>query len=265
VLEVAKNTRLRFWETSDKVFDAEAPWPAKTNGNGTYRTVLSLEEARTAILSVRHGALDLAVNGVQILSTETMWTSEQQAQVELGKGLNLIEITFRRLGSAPPPVFLYDTVGRRLERAALPETAEQLASLSAWWKKEHPAESGVFTVRAVPNQLQFTPKELRVKAGQPVRLVFENPDLMLHNLVVVAPGTLEEVGQLADSMASQPDAQTKGFIPDSKKVLFATALVAPNGKAELQFVAPKEPGSYPYLCTFPGHWRIMQGHLVVEP
>jgi azurin len=88
---------------------------------------------------------------------------------------------------------------------------------------------------------------------------------MLHNLVLVTPGAMEEVGQLADSMAAQPDAQAKGFVPDSKKVLFATALVAPNGKAELRFVAPKEPGSYPYLCTFPGHWRIMQGHLVVEP
>jgi glucose/arabinose dehydrogenase/azurin len=265
VLEVEKNARLRFWETRDTVFDAEAPWPAKTSGIGTYRTLVSLEEARTAILSVRHGALDLAVNGVQILSTETMWTSEQQAQMELGKGLNLIEITFRGLKGAPPPVFLYDTVGRRLDRAQLPETADKLASLSATWKKEHAAEEGAVTVRAVPNQLQFAPKEVRVKAGQPVRLVFENPDLMLHNLVLVAPGALEEVGQLADSMATQPDAQAKGFVPDSKKVLFATALVAPNGKAELQFVAPKEPGSYPYLCTFPGHWRIMQGHFVVEP
>ena len=35
-------------------------------------------------------------------------------------------------------------------------------------------------------------------------------------------------------------------------------------KAEITFTAPAAPGSYPYICTFPGHWRIMRGVLVVE-
>ena len=30
------------------------------------------------------------------------------------------------------------------------------------------------------------------------------------------------------------------------------------------FVVSEKPGRYPYLCTFPGHWRIMRGVLVVE-
>jgi len=24
------------------------------------------------------------------------------------------------------------------------------------------------------------------------------------------------------------------------------------------------PGRYPYLCTFPGHWKLMNGVLIVE-
>ena len=32
----------------------------------------------------------------------------------------------------------------------------------------------------------------------------------------------------------------------------------------LRFQAPTEPGDYPYLCTFPGHWTIMKGILVVS-
>ena len=28
--------------------------------------------------------------------------------------------------------------------------------------------------------------------------------------------------------------------------------------------APKTPGRYPYLCTFPGHWKLMNGGLIVE-
>ncbi len=30
------------------------------------------------------------------------------------------------------------------------------------------------------------------------------------------------------------------------------------------FTAPKEPGEYPYVCTFPGHWRLMKGVMTVE-
>jgi azurin len=103
-----------------------------------------------------------------------------------------------------------------------------------------------------------------VKSGTKVRLIFENPDLMLHNLLILAPGSADEVGALADQMATKANSLSQGYIPASKKVLYATPLVQPRQKAELRFVAPTEPGRYPYLCTFPGHWRMMRGVLVVE-
>ena len=112
--------------------------------------------------------------------------------------------------------------------------------------------------------MQFAPKELRAKAGAKVRIIFENPDLMQHNLVLVDIGADEEIGALADQMATKPDALTKNYVPASQKILHATPLVNPNGRAELNFTAPAEPGRYPYLCTFPGHWRIMRGVLIVE-
>ena len=37
----------------------------------------------------------------------------------------------------------------------------------------------------------------------------------------------------------------------------------PNGRADLNFTAPTQPGRYPYLCTFPGHWRVTRGVLLV--
>ncbi|WP_420845224.1 plastocyanin/azurin family copper-binding protein [Maribacter litopenaei] len=49
------------------------------------------------------------------------------------------------------------------------------------------------------------------------------------------------------------------------EVLFATALVNPDQTVTLRFKAPSEPGEYPYICTFPGHWRIMQGVMKVVP
>ena len=31
----------------------------------------------------------------------------------------------------------------------------------------------------------------------------------------------------------------------------------------LRFNAPSDPGIYPYVCTFPGHWVVMNGDMVV--
>jgi uncharacterized protein len=41
--------------------------------------------------------------------------------------------------------------------------------------------------------------------------------------------------------------------------------VNPGERFDLLFRAPTTPGRYPYVCTFPGHWRIMQGVLIVTP
>jgi uncharacterized protein len=138
------------------------------------------------------------------------------------------------------------------------------SALAAEFEKANATIGDAIIVQAVPNRMQFAPKELRVKAGVKVRLIFENPDLMLHNLLILAPGSAEEVGALADKLAAQPDGMARAYIPASAKVLPATPLVQPRQKAELVFTAPAAPGSYPFICTFSGHWRLMRGVLVVE-
>jgi len=50
----------------------------------------------------------------------------------------------------------------------------------------------------------------------------------------VALGADEEVGLLADQMASDPTSLAKHFVPASPKVLHATPLVNPNARAELE-------------------------------
>jgi azurin len=32
----------------------------------------------------------------------------------------------------------------------------------------------------------------------------------------------------------------------------------------MRFEAPEKPGRYPYLCTFPGHWVVMKGVMIVR-
>jgi hypothetical protein len=38
-----------------------------------------------------------------------------------------------------------------------------------------------------------------------------------------------------------------------------------GAKEAISFEAPTEPGVYPYVCTYPGHWRRMYGALYVVP
>ena len=47
-------------------------------------------------------------------------------------------------------------------------------------------------------------------------------------------------------------------------MLASTKLVGPGEVAEVSFKAPTAPGSYTYICTFPGHATTMKGMLVVK-
>ncbi len=123
----------------------------------------------------------------------------------------------------------------------------------------------VVTISSVPERMSFDVKSFVARPGQPVKLVFKNPDAMQHNLVIVKPGALEEVGIAGNEMAKDPEGIKKDFVPKSDKVLHATKLIDPQATATLRFLAPKEPGSYPYVCTFPGHWPIMNGVIEVKP
>jgi putative heme-binding domain-containing protein len=123
----------------------------------------------------------------------------------------------------------------------------------------------IVRVGAIPHSTAFDVAEFSVEAGKPLVLVFENTDIMPHNLVIGAPGSLSELGGLAEKMAQDPSAFSRGFVPNSPKVLFATRLLQPKESDRINFVAPKAPGKYAFICTFPGHWAIMNGIMHVVP
>jgi len=112
--------------------------------------------------------------------------------------------------------------------------------------------------------LQFAQKELRVKAGKGVALTVVNPDSMPHNWVLTKPDALEAVSLLAAKMASEPDAYFRHYVPESADILCHTRLIDAGKRTTVYFTAPKAPGRYPYLCSFPGHAQIMRGILIVE-
>ena len=111
--------------------------------------------------------------------------------------------------------------------------------------------------------MKYDITEFVVEAGKAVELVFENTDFMQHNLVITKKGEKEKVGMAADKLAMDPDGAEKNYVPNMPEVLYATAIINPEEKVVLKFTAPEEPGDYPFICTFPGHWRIMQGVMKV--
>lgn len=121
----------------------------------------------------------------------------------------------------------------------------------------------VLRVATIPHRMSYDQQKLAVQAGEPVQLVFENPDNMPHNLVIVRPGTLAKIGLLAETEATQPDAIARQYVPSNGNVLHASKLLQPQQSDVLNFRAPQVPGVYPFVCTYPGHWRRMFGALYV--
>ncbi|WP_461146310.1 plastocyanin/azurin family copper-binding protein [Spirosoma pulveris] len=109
--------------------------------------------------------------------------------------------------------------------------------------------------------LKFSTEQFQVKAGSKVRVVFNNEDDMLHNFVVVAPGSAVQVGELAMKLGLE--GQERNYIPQTEKVLHHTNLLQPNTNESIYFIAPDKPGDYQYECSVPGHFYVMQGTMKV--
>ncbi|MBI5774471.1 MAG: HEAT repeat domain-containing protein [Verrucomicrobia bacterium] len=122
----------------------------------------------------------------------------------------------------------------------------------------------VFVVRTVREQMRYDTPRIVVEAGKPFEIIIENTDFMPHNLVVVTPGSREKVGNLANVMSPETlDSKGRAFTPKTPEVLDGTKLIEAGEKTSLKLTAPNKEGDYEYVCTFPGHWQMMWGQLVV--
>jgi azurin/glucose/arabinose dehydrogenase len=136
-------------------------------------------------------------------------------------------------------------------------TAKRTAEMPSSWTK---GPDQVIIIGTVPG-LKFDISEIQVKAGSKVKIVFNNNDDMLHNLVITKPGTANAVGEAGLNLGLKGSEMQ--YVPNSADVLFHTNIVEPEKSESLYFVAPKQTGTYQYVCTFPGHYTLMQGKLKV--
>lgn len=116
------------------------------------------------------------------------------------------------------------------------------------------------------DSMQFSLKEITAAPGEALRVSLHNVGkmpkaAMAHNWVLLVPMEESAVLGFAQSLATR----APSYLPeDMSKVLAHTRLLGPGERDEAVFNAPKEPGKYPFVCTFPGHAALMKGVLVVQ-
>ncbi|WP_164689295.1 plastocyanin/azurin family copper-binding protein [Herpetosiphon llansteffanensis] len=103
--------------------------------------------------------------------------------------------------------------------------------------------------------MTFAETELSANAGE-VTVSFNNAGTLPHNLVIVKPG--EEQKAVDSAVANAPD-----FTPSADLVLGTTKTI--NGGETASVSATLEPGTYSYICAYPGHFASgMKGTLTVK-
>lgn len=127
------------------------------------------------------------------------------------------------------------------------------------------ADDSVIEVSLTGNdQMKFNKNEIRVKAGQTVKLTLKHvgtmeKNVMGHNFVLLTQGTdINQFGQEAVQAADND------YIPkNTDKVIAHTKMLGGGESATIEFEAPAA-GTYDFICSFPGHYAVMRGKFIVE-
>ena len=126
-------------------------------------------------------------------------------------------------------------------------------------------ESNVVNIVLTANDMmQYNTKEIKVKAGQRVRLTLRHigkldVNIMGHNFVLLKQGA--DLVAFATAAATQKDNK---YIPvGTENVIAHTDMIGGGQVATIEFEAP-EVGTYEFLCSFPAHYAMMRGQFIVE-
>ncbi|MEZ6125381.1 MAG: PA14 domain-containing protein [Planctomycetaceae bacterium] len=167
--------------------------------------------------------------------------------------LSEIPARLRTGGEAVAATELARTFAKSLPEAAAADALARLQNLDV----------RVIAIGTVVERMLYDKEKIVVQAGKPVEIRFSNIDFMPHNLTIVQPGFMAEIGELAEATARTPDARERHYVPKSDKIILSSRLLETNQTQALSFDAPAQPGVYPYVCTYPGHWRRMYGAMYV--
>ena len=118
-----------------------------------------------------------------------------------------------------------------------------------------PAQASNDVTIEATDQMTFSLKEIKVKGGQKVKVTIKHTgtmakDVMGHNFVLLKPGV--------------DLAAFSHYVPDGDPDVIAHTKIVGGGESDtVEFDAPA-PGTYEFICSFPGHYSMMKGTFIVE-
>lgn len=158
--------------------------------------------------------------------------------------------------------------GEQKETAPAPETPTTETPVTETPTTETPSTEASAVAELTINagdDMKFDKTELRVKDGQKVKLTLNHTgkmakEAMGHNWVLI--NSAMDIQMFAEVAIK---AAATDYIPasEAKQIIAHTKLIGGGESTTIEFDAP-EPGTYKFVCTFPGHWAAMQGTLIVE-
>lgn len=151
-----------------------------------------------------------------------------------------------------------DTASTNTEEAAKPKSETRKAP------KKTPKRSDAMTVEIeAGDDMRYNTALIQAKPGQEVTVNLKHvgqmtEQMMGHNFVLLAENT--DVESLAMSAIEAADNE---YIPESDAILAYTEMIGGGESTSVTFTAP-EAGIYDFICTFPGHYGLMNGKMIVK-
>lgn len=115
------------------------------------------------------------------------------------------------------------------------------------------------------DQMKFNLDKLEVSEGQTVKLTLKHVGTMAkaamgHNWVLLAQGV-----DKADFAAAAVSAKDNDYMPEGREadVIARTATIGGGEEITIEFEAPAK-GTYEFICSFPGHYGMMNGKFIVK-
>ena len=112
------------------------------------------------------------------------------------------------------------------------------------------------------DQMKFDKKIIRVSSNQKVTLTLNHNgrfpvSSMGHNFVLIKKDV--DVNEYALRAAG---ARNSEYIPEGDNEIAYTKMLGGGESDTITFDAP-EPGTYVFICSFPGHYQLMMGEFIV--
>ena len=108
----------------------------------------------------------------------------------------------------------------------------------------------------------YDKNKIEVKSGKNIILTLNHKgkvskEFMGHNFVLLKKGVnIDEYAKKAVL------AKSNDYIPNSDETIAYTKMLGGGESTTISFLAP-EAGIYNYICSFPGHYMLMRGELIV--